>query len=314
MATSAACHEAWDPGGTPTMGSMQKTVLLMALLSLLLIMVGRVLGGASGTVVALGLALALNASAYWFSDRLVLRMAGASEISPEEAPELHRIVERLTRAAGIPKSRLFVIESITPNAFATGRDPAHAAIAVTAGIVSALSEDELTAVLSHEMAHVRNRDTLLLTVVASLAGAITAIACLAQRALLFGGPREDESEDGGRQRSGGLVVGVFTIALAPIAAMLIRLAISREREFAADAEGARILGDPLPLASALEKLELANQVTPLQVSPALAHQFVVQPFVANGLAGLFRTHPPVEERVARLRYLALGGSFSPVVL
>lgn len=294
--------------------SSLKAMALVTSLSLVLILAGSLVGGTSGAVVAGVLALMLNASAYWLSDRLVLRMAGASEISAHNAPDLHRIVERLARAAGIPKPRLYVIGSVIPNAFATGRDPNHAAIAVTAGIVSALSEDELAAVLSHEIAHVRAGDTFLSTLVAAFAGTMTTIASRAQFAPGLAASREDEGQDEGQAQVGGLVVGVFTIVFAPVAATLIQLMISREREFAADADGARILGDPLPLASALEKLEAANQASPLGVNPAIGHQFVVQPFVATGLAGLFRTHPPIEERVAKLRNLALRGSFSPIVL
>ncbi len=294
------------------MSSTLRFVALLTLLTMILLLAGSLIGGISGMIVALVLVVILNTGAYWFSDRLVLGMAGASEITASDAPDLYRIVEDLARAAGIPMPRLYVIESATPNAFATGRDPAHAAIAMTAGIVSALTAEELAGVLAHEIAHIRGRDTLLSSVVASLAGAVTSVARLAQVSLLGGGHRDDEVEDGDGGHADSLLPGVLAVILAPLVATLIQLAISREREYAADAAGARILGDPLPLARALEKLEAANQEAPLAASPALAHQFVVQPFAATGLAALFQTHPPVEERVARLRCLALRGSFSPV--
>jgi heat shock protein HtpX len=294
------------------MGSTLRFVALLTLLTMVLLLVGGLVGGISGAIVALALAVILDASAYWFSDRLVLRMTGASEISASDAPDLFRMVEGLARAAGIPTPRLYVIESVTPNAFATGRDPAHAAIALTAGIVSALGAEELAAVLAHEIAHIRGRDTLLSSVVASVAGAVTGLAALGSWSLLAGRARDDEAEEEDRGRADRVLAGGAAVILAPVAAAVIQGAISREREYAADSAGAQILGDPLPLASALEKLDAANREAPLEASPALAHQFVVQPFVARGLASLFQTHPPVEERAARLRSLALHGAFSPV--
>jgi len=294
------------------MGSTLRLVALLTLLTMVLLLGGGLVGGISGAMIALALAVILDASAYWFSDRLILRMTGASEISASDAPDLYRMVEGLARAAGIPTPRLYVIESVTPNAFATGRDPAHAAIALTAGIVSALGAEELAAVLAHEIAHIRGRDTLLSSVVASLAGAVTVLATLAPASLLAGRSRDDEAEDDDRGRTDRVLAGAAAVILAPVAAALIQGAISRAREYEADSAGAQILGDPLPLASAIEKLDAANREAPLDTSPALAHQFVVQPFVARGLASLFQTHPPVDERVARLRSLALHGAFSPV--
>ncbi|HEX2988248.1 MAG TPA: M48 family metalloprotease, partial [Chloroflexota bacterium] len=225
-------------------------------------------------------------------------------VTPEDAPGLHRLVDLLSLQARLPKPRVYIMESNTPNAFATGRDPAHAAVAVTTGIQRILSADELSGVLAHELAHIRNRDTLISAVVATMAGAITMIANMAQWAMMFGGfgRGEDEDEEGGMA---GLAGSLLMIILAPIAAAVVQLAISRAREYNADSMGARILGDPLPLARALEKLEIANQALPMAVKPATAHQFTVQPLSGQGLAGLFSTHPPIAERVSRLSRMAL---------
>ena len=287
-----------------TSANTLKTVFLLTVLTVLFVLVGRVLGGTSGMVFAFALALVMNLGAYWFSDRVALAMSGAREVSEAEAPELHRTVERLALRARLPKPRVYVMDTPTPNAFATGRDASHAAVAVTSGIAQILTRDELAGVLAHELAHIRNRDTLIAAVVATIAGAITMIANMAQWALLFGGMgRGEEDESGGGLA--GLAGGLLMIFLAPIAATIIQLAISRSREYSADATGASILGDPLPLARALEKLEMANQAIPLAVNPAVAHQFTVQPFSGGGLASLFSTHPPIAERVARLREMAL---------
>ncbi len=285
------------------MNNTLKTALLLTSLTVLLVLTGRLVGGTGGMVFAFGLALLMNFGAYWFSDRMALGMAGAKEVSYEEAPELHRMVEQLALQARIPKPRVYVMESAAPNAFATGRDPSHAAVAVTSGIMRVLDWDELAGVIAHELAHVRNRDTLISAIVATIAGAITMIANMAQWAMIFGGFGRDE--DGEESGMAGLASGLLMIFLAPIAATLIQLAISRAREYSADATGARILGDPLPLARALEKLQAANQVVPMHVNPATAHQFTVQPFAGGGLTSLFSTHPNTEERVARLRQMAL---------
>jgi heat shock protein HtpX len=295
-------------------GNSQKTAALLALLTVLLVLVGHILGGMTGMVVAVLLALLMNAGTYWFSDRLVLALAGASEVSVENAPEIHRMIERLASSAGIPKPRVYVVESTIPNAFATGRHPSCASVAVTMGIVNALSTEELAGVLAHEIAHVRNRDTLLATVVASIAGAIMSVAIHAQRMLSLGRPRHDDGRDRDNSDARAKVGGIALIVVAPIAATLIRLAIPRAREFEADAAGARILGDPLPLASALEKMARANRMASLGVNPAIAHQFTVHPFVGDGPMTLFSTHPPTAERVARLREMALRDSFSSVAL
>jgi heat shock protein HtpX len=255
-------------------------------------------------VLAFGLALVMNLGAYWFSDRLALAMSGAREVSDSEAPELHRIVDRLAAYARLPKPRVYVMDTPTPNAFATGRDPEHAAVAVTTGLVRILGQAELAGVIAHELAHIRNRDTLISAVVATVAGAITMIANMAQWALIFGGFGRGEDDEAGESGIAGLASGLLMIFLAPIAATIIQLAISRMREYGADEGGARILGDPLPLAQALEKLEAANHAIPMQVNPSTAHQFTVQPFAGGGLMALFSTHPPVAERVTRLRQMA----------
>lgn len=281
-----------------------KTAFLLSALTVLFILLGRLLGGTGGMIFAFILASIMNFSSYWFSDRVSLAMAGAKEVYYQEAPELHRMVEQLALQARLPKPRVYVMESRAPNAFATGRDPAHAAVAVTTGIMRLLTPDELSGVLAHELAHIKNRDILISTVVATMAGAITMIANMAQWALMFGGFGRSENED----ESGGLAGiagGLLMMILAPFAAILIQLTISRTREYGADAMGARILGDPMPLARALDKLEIGNQTLPMNVNPATAHQFTVQPLSGGRLAGLFSTHPPIGERVARLTQMAL---------
>ncbi|MDO8690376.1 MAG: zinc metalloprotease HtpX [Dehalococcoidia bacterium] len=285
-------------------GNTLKTVILLTALAALLVLVGGMLAGTSGMVLAFGLALVMNFGAYWFSDRIALAMSGAKEVSYQEAPDLHRLVERLAAQSRIPKPRVYLMDNVTPNAFATGRGPGHAAVAVTTGILRILDEAELSGVLAHELAHIRNRDVLVATIVATVAGAITMIANMAQWALLFGGLGRGE-DDEGSEGLAGLASGILMIFLAPIAAALIQLAISRGREYEADSTGARILGDPLPLARALEKMETANQSMPMHVNPATAHQFTVQPLAGGGLMRLFSTHPPIGERVTRLRQMAL---------
>lgn len=282
--------------------NMFKTVMLLTALTVLLLFIGRALAGTSGMVVAVVLAMAMNLGAYWFSDRIALSMSGAKEVSVSEAPDLHRIVADLAARASLPKPRVYIIPTDSPNAFATGRDPAHAAIAATSGILNTLSYDELRGVLAHELGHVRNRDTLIMAVTATIAGAITFIAQMAQWALIFGGMggRDDDRDSG----MGGVVVGFLMIFLAPLAATVIQLAISRSREFEADATGARISGTPLALASALAKLETAVEVRPMQVPAAAAHLFIVNPLGRGGWSNLFRTHPSTEERIARLRAMA----------
>jgi heat shock protein HtpX len=274
-----------------------KTGLLLATLTGLFVLVGSSLGGQTGMVLAFGLAVVMNLGAWWFSDTLALKMSRARAVTAEEAPHLHGMVEALAGRAGIPKPALYLIDSEAPNAFATGRTPSKGAVAITTGLMRLLDHEEVAGVIAHELAHIRNRDTLIASLVATVAGAITMIAEMAQWALIFGGlSGSDEGEEG------GLAGGLFMIFLAPLAALLIQLAISRSREFRADAIGAQILGDPLPLASALEKLEWSATRQPMALNPATSHLYIVNP-VLGGLAGLFRTHPDTAQRVMRLRAL-----------
>jgi heat shock protein HtpX len=282
------------------MRNMMRTAVLLAALSSLVIVIGGALGGQQGMTVALLLALGMNLVSYWFSDKIVLRMYGAHPVDEATAPELFGMVRRLATRAGIPMPRVFVIPGDAPNAFATGRNPEHAAVAVTEGIMRILDDQELEGVLAHELAHVKNRDTLTMTVAATLAGTITYVAQMAQWAAIFGGRRDNEEGEGG-----GVFGGLLLAIVAPIAATLIQLAISRAREYEADATGARIAGHPRGLARALEKMEMAGRVAPLQASPATAHLFIVNPLAGGGLMSLFSTHPPIAERVARLRAMAL---------
>ena len=276
-----------------------KTTLLLAALTGLLVVVGSALGGATGMIIAFVLAAALNLGAWWYSDKIALKFSGAHEVDESAQPELHRMVAQLAENADIPKPRVYVMDTPMPNAFATGRDPQHAAVAVTTGLMQTLNRAELAGVIAHELAHIRHRDTLISSIVATIAGVITMLADMAQWALLFGGLGGNSDEDEGGSLAGSLVM----IIVAPIAALLIQLAISRSREFSADEGGARILGDPHPLADALEKIERAAQhQLPTDVRPATSHLYIINP-LRGGLAGLFRTHPATAERVARLRAL-----------
>jgi heat shock protein HtpX len=282
------------------MSNTLKSVVLLATLTGLLVVMGRIIGGNAGMVMAFGLAVVMNFSAYWFSDQIALRMAGAREVSPEEAPQLHAIVDELAYRAGLPKPRVAVVESPSPNAFATGRDPNHSLVAVTTGILQILNRDELLAVLAHELGHVKNRDILVTSIAATIAGAITMVAQMMQFAAFFGGL-------GGRNDDGegtNPIAALAMIFLAPIAAMVIQMAVSRSREYGADDTGARIVGDPLALASALEKLETWSQRVPLPVNPAVAPLFIVNPLRGQFVANLFSTHPPIEDRIKRLRQMA----------
>jgi heat shock protein HtpX len=281
------------------MGNLLKTAVLLAALTSLVVLIGGAIGGQQGMVIAFILAIAMNFGSYWFSDRIVLAMYGAQPIEESQAPDLYRVVRRLTSKAGIPMPRVYLIPNDTPNAFATGRSPEHAAVAVTEGILRMLDDDELEGVLAHELSHVKNRDTLIMTVAATLAGVITYLAHMAQWAAIFGGSRRDDDEGGG-----GALGALLMAILAPIAAMLIQLAISRAREFQADASGAQLAGRPWGLAKALEKLDMASKVAPMQATPATAHLFIVNPLRGAGLLTLFSTHPPIPERIARLRAMA----------
>ena len=283
-----------------------KTVFLLTALTGLLLLVGGAIGGRGGLIIAFGFALLTNVFAYWNSDKVALAMSGAHEVSPADAPELHRMVEELAMNAQLPKPRVYVINTPSPNAFATGRDPKHAAVAATTGIMQLLSYDELRGVMAHELAHIKNRDTLIQTIVATIAGTIMFLAQMAQFAALFGGLGRSDDDEGGMNPIGLLV----SIIVAPIAATLIQMAISRSREYAADAGGAQISGQPMALASALQRLEAGAHVRPMHVNPATAHLFIVNPFKGGGLSGLFSTHPPIAERVARLQQLAYGRSLA----
>jgi heat shock protein HtpX len=284
------------------MANLMKTGVLLAALTVLLVLIGGALGGQNGMIMAFVLALVMNFGSYWFSDKIVLAMYRAQPVDEAASPALYRIVRTLATRAGIPMPKVYIIPGEAPNAFATGRNPQHAAIAVTEGILRIMSEEELEGVLAHELSHVQNRDTLIMAIAATLAGAITYMAHMAQWAMIFGGGRRDSDEEG--SGGGGLVGGLLMIVLAPLAATLIQLAVSRSREFQADATGAQMAGQPWGLAKALEKLEVASKVAPMNATPATAHLFIVNPLTGGGWTTLFSTHPPIAERVARLRALA----------
>jgi heat shock protein HtpX len=281
-----------------------KTTVLLAALTGLFVLVGNALGGSVGMIIALGIALLMNGASYWFSDRLSLAMAHAKPVSRVEVPHLYAMVEDLATRARVPVPKIYMIDEPSPNAFATGRNRSHAAVAVTSGIVDLLAPAELYGVLAHEFAHIKNRDILLCTVAATIAGAITALAQFFQFAAIFGHHNEDE--DGA-----GMVGALAMLLVAPIAATLIQLAISRAREFTADATGARLAGDPLALAGALRKLEMGTWLRPMHVNPAASHLFIVHPFAGGGLLRLFQTHPPIADRITRLE--AMAGSRVPQV-
>jgi heat shock protein HtpX len=286
-----------------------KPMLLLTALTLLFIWFGNLVGGQVGMVYALIFAALMNFTAYFLSDKIVLAMYRAREVSEWEAPELHEIVERLAQRASIPKPRVYIIPTETPNAFATGRDPNHAAVAVTEGILRLLSREELEGVIAHELAHIKHRDTLIMTVAATIAGAIAVLADFARWFLWFGAFGRDDRE--GNANPLALIAVIVAIIVLPIAAILIQLAISRAREFLADEGGAYISGKPLALASALAKLEKAVSFVPMaDANPATAHLFIVNPFgggqgLGSWFVNLFRTHPPTEERIARLQALAM---------
>ena len=282
------------------MTSFLKTTLLLGSMTGLLMVIGGLLGGSQGVVIAFVLAAVMNFFSYWFSDRIVLRAYGAQELDAQSAPELYSIVNELAHSASIPMPRLYLIDSDTPNAFATGRSPHHAAVAVTRGIMRICNREELKGVIGHELSHVINRDILTSSIAATLGGAIMMIGTMVRWGAIFGLGNRDDEEGG---IPGLLIAGI----LAPIAATLIQLAISRTREYQADASGARLTHNPLYLASALRKLEAANERLPLDASPATAHLFIVNPLSAGGIARLFSTHPPIEERIHRLEQMAAQG-------
>jgi heat shock protein HtpX len=280
------------------MGNALKTTLLLGLLTGFLLFVGQYFGGQNGMILALVFAGVMNFVSYFFSDKIALAMYSARPVSRDELPRVYQIVERLTQRVGIPMPKIYVIPSDSPNAFATGRNPNHASVAVTQGILNLLPDDEMEGVLAHELGHVRNRDILISSIAATIAGAITLAARMAMWGAMFGGyGGRDE-----RNRGGG-IGGLFMIILAPIAAMLIQLAVSRSREYAADDSGSHLTGNPYALASALRKLDEYSRRVPLPASPSTAHLFIVQPFLGVSglnLANLFSTHPPIAKRIERL--------------
>ena len=275
-----------------------KTAFLMVILTVILVALGSLIGGKNGAVIAFAVALVMNLISYWFSDRIVLSMYGASEVEEADAPELWSIVASLSQRASMPMPRVYIIENDSPNAFATGRNPEHSAVAATTGILRILNRQELEGVLAHELSHVKNRDILISTIAATLAGAITMLANLARWSVFFGG--RDDNEGGGN-----FVSVILFSMLAAFAAMLIQLAISRSREYLADEGGARLAGNPLFLANALRRLETGVARRPMEdANPATAHMFIVNPFSARGVLALFSTHPPLEERIRRLEDMA----------
>ena len=278
-----------------------KTMVLMVTLTLMLVFVGGLLGGKSGMTFALIMAFGMNFITYWFSDKIVLKMYGAKQVTEAEAPELYSMVRRLSQRAELPMPKVYVMEQDQPNAFATGRNPQHGAVAVTTGIVRILSREELEGVIGHELAHIKHRDILVSTVAATIAGAISYLAQMAQWTMIFGGRSSDDN------RGGNPIAALVMMIVGPIAAMMVQMAISRSREYGADAGGATIAGNPMYLANALKKLHMASQKIPMNANPATSHMFIVNPLSGGGLLRLFSTHPPMEERVARLESMRLGG-------
>jgi heat shock protein HtpX len=278
-----------------------KTAFFLTVLTLILIFIGKLVGGNGGMLIALIFAVIMNFTAYWFSDKIVLGIYKAQPITESDHPKFYNLVRQVSQKAHLPMPKVYIIPTDSPNAFATGRNPQHSAVAATQGILRILSEDELEGVIAHEMSHIKNRDILIGSVVATIAGAISMLAHMAQWAAIFGGfgGRDEENRGGG--------LGMLLVAIvAPIAAMLVQMAISRSREYQADQTGAKTIHNPLALANALRKLEYAKHKIPLQANPATAHMFIVNPLSARGMANLFSTHPPLEERVARLEALAKG--------
>ncbi len=279
------------------MGNQIRTTVLMALLTGLILLIGQWIGGRQGMMIALLVAAGMNFFSYWFSDKIVLRMYSAQEVGPQDGPELFGMVQELCRRANLPMPKVYIIPQDAPNAFATGRNPEHAAVAVTEGLLKRMSREEAMGVLAHELAHVKNRDILIGSIAATMAGAIMMLADMARWSAIFGGGHRDREEGGG---GGGLGLILMSI-IAPLAAMLIQMAISRSREYLADATGAVFAGTPEGLARALEKLGAYSKQLPMNASPSTAHMFIVNPLSGRSLMSLFSTHPPLEERIARLR-------------
>lgn len=277
------------------LGNQIKTLLLMSVLTILVVLIGRGIGGQSGMLMALVLALVMNGGSYWFSDKIALSMTGAKPLTRNDNIEIYNMVERLTANAAIPMPRLYITPSTQPNAFATGRNPKHSAVAVTQGLLNILNYEELEGVIAHELAHIKNRDVLISTIAAVMAGVITTMANWAQWALMFGMGNSDEEE------GSGFLAALPVIILGPIAAMLVQMAVSRSREYLADSTGARIAGHSRGLSKALLKLDQASRVVPMDVNPAVSHMFIVNPLSAKRLMNLFSTHPTIEDRVRRLQ-------------
>jgi len=278
------------------MGNALKTTLLLGLLTGFMILVGDWLGGQNGMILALGIAAVMNFVSYFFSDKIALMTYRAQPATREQLPRVYEVVERITQRQGLPMPKIYVIPTDSPNAFATGRNPSHASVAVTQGILNLLDDEELEGVLAHELGHVRNRDILISSIAATLAGAITILARMAYWGALFGGMGGRDRED----RGGGGLGALFMLILAPFAAMLIQLAVSRSREYQADATGAHFTGNPYALARALQKLDAYSKRIPMVASPSSAHLFIVQPLLGINFAGLFSTHPPIRKRIERL--------------
>lgn len=278
-----------------SVGNQLKTTFLLAALTAFIVLVGQIMGGTGGMVIALILAAGMNFFSYWFSDKIVLRMYKAQEATPDEAPQVYESVKKLAVRAGLPMPKIYIIPEESPNAFATGRNPEHAVVAVTEGLLKLMSREEVEGVLAHELAHIKNRDILIGSIAATLAGAIMVLANMARWAAIFGGSRRDD-EDGG----GGIIGLVVMSIMAPIAAMLIQMAISRSREYIADATGAGFAGNPKGLSSALAKLGAYSGRLPMDANPSTAHMFIVNPLSGKSLMSLFSTHPPLEDRIIRL--------------
>ncbi len=283
--------------------NIMKTTLLMAALTVLLVLVGGFIGGNNGMMFAFVFALVMNFGSYWFSDKIVLAMYHAKEITVDQNPTIFEIVQDLSTRASLPMPRIYMIASEQPNAFATGRDPQHAAVAVTEGIMKLMPKNEIRAVIAHELAHVKHRDILIASIAATIAGAITMLANMAQWAMIFGGFGGRNSRD---DEGSNPIAALIMIIVAPIAAMLVQMAISRSREFDADEGGAKISGDPMALANALRHLESAKQEIPMRATPATAHMFIINPLTGKSFMNMFSTHPPIEDRIARLEEMSRG--------
>ena len=279
------------------MGNAFKTAFLLTALTLLLMMIGRAFGGQNGMMIALAVAVVMNFVSYFFSDKIALSVYRAKPVTREELPRAYQIVERLTQKIGLPMPKIYVIPTESPNAFATGRNPQHASVAVTHGILGLLTDEELEGVLAHELGHVNNRDILISSVAATIAGAITMLASMGRWAMIFGGM---EGGDRDRRGGGGGLAALLMLIVAPIAASLIQLAVSRSREYQADATGAHYTGNPYALASALQKLDAYSRRVPMMASPSTAHLFIIQPLLGMNFANLFSTHPPIAKRIERL--------------